>query len=72
MAWENVPFSSSGNVIQILYDVDSQILSVQYKGGIYEYSPVDASQAAELSQSPSATQFIRDVIKAMAEETRVG
>jgi hypothetical protein len=59
---ERVPVSSS-NLISVGYEPSSEILEVEFKGGVYQYYNVPQFMHEELMQAPSIGIFFNANIK---------
>jgi hypothetical protein len=57
MAQRSIPFATSKNVQSILYDDETQVLTISLQGGTYEHSGVDSQKADGFSSAPSAGTY---------------
>ena len=60
MAQRSIPFASSDNVQNILYDDETQVLTISLKGGTYEHSGVDSNKADGFSTASSAGTYYHE------------
>jgi uncharacterized protein len=69
---DRIPVSSS-NVASIGYDVDTQVLDVEFvNGGVYQYMNVPQEAFDELQSAASKGRYVAQNVKNRYPYTRVG
>ena len=72
MAVENIRFTPSTNIAQVLFDKDTQTLTIQFrKGGIVEFYEVDETSAHGFENALSATKYMNSYIENVFPSQRV-
>jgi KTSC domain len=72
MAVENIRFTPSTNIAQMLFDKDTQTLTIQFrKGGIVEFYEVDETSAHGFENALSATKYMNTYIENVFPSQRV-
>lgn len=63
---------SSSNVASIGYDVQGQVLEVEFKGGsVYQYAGVPQAKYDEMLMAPSVGKYLNDQIKPTYAATKI-
>jgi KTSC domain len=72
MAAENIRFTPSTNIAQVLFDKETQTLTIQFrKGGIVEFYEVDETSAHGFENALSATKYMNTYIENVFPSQRV-
>jgi KTSC domain len=72
MAVENIRFTPSTNIAQVLFDKETQTLTIQFrKGGIVEFYEVDETSAHGFENALSATKYMNTYIENVFPSQRV-
>jgi hypothetical protein len=73
MAQEIIAHPPSTNISQVVYDPETQTLTIYFqKGGVCEYYDVDESSARGFEQAIGATSYLRTYIENLFPSQRVG
>ena len=72
MAQENIRCTPSTNIMQVLFDKDTQTLTILFrKGGIMEFYEVDETAAHGFESALSATKYMNTYIENLFPSQRV-
>jgi len=67
-----IPFAASSHVKSVVYDDETQILTVGFARATYIYKGVDGNTADGFSTAPSAGRYLDQFIKGQYEYEKVG
>ena len=73
MAQEIISHPPSTNVLEVVYDKDTQVLTVVFaKGGVIEWYEVDETAAHGFETALSATKYLNGFIENQFPSQRIG
>jgi hypothetical protein len=73
MAQEIIRHTPSTNISQVVYDSETQTLTISFaKGGVVEFYEVDETAAHGFEQALSATKYMNAYIENVFPSQRVG
>lgn len=73
MAEREIPIRESTNLRSVVYDDDTQTLTVQFRnGGSYQYHGVSADTAEGFSTADSAGSYLHSYVKNLHEFNKIG